>query len=60
MQDQVIASMRVHVERVIRLAKIYKILQHEFHAARRPLIDKIIYVCFAFANLGPTSFQSIF
>ena len=49
-RDRVIASKRVHVERVIGLAKTYKILQHEFHAARRPLIDKIIFVCFSLVN----------
>ena len=49
-QDRIIASKRVHVERVIGLAKTFKILQHEFHAARRPLIGKILYVCFALTN----------
>ena len=39
------------LERVFGLAKTYKILQREFHAARRPLSDKIIYVCFALLNL---------
>ena len=50
MRDRVIASKRVHVEKVIGLAKTFKILQHEFHAARRPMVDKIIYVCFALVN----------
>ena len=49
-RDRVIASKRVHVERVIGLAKTYKILKQEFHPARRPLMDKIIYVCFALVN----------
>ena len=49
-RDRVIASKRVHVERVIGLAKTFKILQREIRAERRPLMDKIIYVCFAFVN----------
>ena len=49
-RDRVIASKRVNVERVIGLAKTYKILKQEFHASRRPLMDKIIYVCFALVN----------
>ena len=49
-RDRVIASKRVHVERVIGLAKTFKILKQEFHPARRPLMDKIIYACFAFVN----------
>ena len=49
-RDGVFAFKRVHVERVIGLAKTYKILKYEFHAARRQMVDKVIYVCYALIN----------
>jgi hypothetical protein len=49
-QDRRVASKRVHVERIIGLAKKYKILQDELHHSKVPLADKIIFVCFVLCN----------
>ena len=44
--DRRIASKRIHVERVIGLAKTYKILKKELPAHRLFLGNRIINVCF--------------
>ena len=49
-EDRKIASKRVHVERVIGLAKHYKILQTKMDHSRTPAGGRIIYVCFALVN----------
>ena len=49
-EDRRIASKRVHVERVIQLAKTYKILTDKMDHSRTPIGGKIIYVCFALCN----------
>ena len=49
-EDRKIASKRVHVERIIGLAKHYKILQTKMDHSRVPLGGRIIYVCFALCN----------
>ena len=49
-EDRKIASKRVHVERVIGLAKTYKILQTKMDHSRVPIGGKIIFVCFALVN----------
>ena len=53
LKDRKIASKRVHVERVIGLAKQYKILTTKMDTQRVPYGGKIIYVCFALLNLRP-------
>ena len=50
-KDRKIASKRVHVERIIGLAKGYKILTTKMDANRTPYGGRIIYVCFALVNL---------
>jgi len=45
-KDRRIASKRVHVERVIGLAKTYKILQNEINHSFTPKGGRIIFVCF--------------
>ena len=50
-KDRKIASKRVHVERVIGLAKSYKILTTKMDANRVPFGGRIIFVCFALCNL---------
>ena len=52
-KDRKIASKRVHVERVIGLAKQYKILTKKMDIQRVPYGGRIIYVCFALLNLRP-------
>ncbi len=49
-QDRRIASKRVHVERVIGLAKTFRILKEELDRHYIPLGGRIIYVCFALTN----------
>lgn len=48
--DRRIASKRIHVERVIGLAKCFKILKYELPSSKVPLASRIVYVCFAIAN----------
>ena len=51
--DRRIAAKRIHVERVIGLAKTYNILAGEIHHSIRPLSKKIVFVCFARCNFKP-------
>ena len=52
-RDCRVAAKRIHVERVIGLAKTFKILTHDIHHSQRALADKIIFVCFALCNFKP-------
>ncbi len=52
-RDRRIASKRVHVERIIGLAKTYKILKEDLHHHYTPLGGRILYVCFALVNFRP-------
>jgi hypothetical protein len=49
-KDRRISSKRVHVERVIGLAKTYKILQNELDHSKTPHGGRILYVCFVLSN----------
>ena len=49
-KDRRIASKRVHVERIIGLAKTYKILQNELDHSKAPYGSRIVFVCFMLAN----------
>ncbi|XP_078487340.1 uncharacterized protein LOC144745224 [Ciona intestinalis] len=49
-KDRRIASKRIHVERVIGLAKTYKILKQPFTPSLTPLGGRIIFVCFMLTN----------
>lgn len=49
-KDRQIASKRIHVERVIGLAKTFKILRKELAAEKRQLGALIIFVCFMLSN----------
>lgn len=49
-RDRRIASVRVHVERVIGLAKTYRMLKNVLHASETKYGDKIIFVCFSLCN----------
>ena len=51
LNSSLISSRRIHVERVIGLAKTYKILKHELHQSKVMLGSRIVYVCFMLANL---------
>jgi hypothetical protein len=48
--DRRIASKRVHVERVIGLAKTYKMLQNEMDHSFTPKGGRIVFVCFVLTN----------
>ena len=48
--DKKVASKRIHVERVIGLAKTFKILKRELPAQRIVLGNRIINVCFLITN----------
>lgn len=50
LEDRKIASKRVHVERVIGLAKTYKILSTRLDHSRTPYGELIIFVCLALVN----------
>ena len=50
MKDRKIASKRVHVERIIGLAKTYKILTQPLNLTDAPLADAIVFTCFSLCN----------
>ena len=50
LKDRKIASKRVHVERIIGLAKTYKILSEPMNTWETQLSSDIIYVCFMLCN----------
>ena len=52
-EDRRIASKRVHVERIIALAKTFKIMDGTMDKNRVPYGGKIIFVCFALCNFRP-------
>jgi len=49
-RDRRIASKRIHIERVIGLAKTFKILKKELSHSKVHLGSRIIYICFAILN----------
>jgi hypothetical protein len=49
-QDRRIASKRVHVERVIGLAKKFKILAADLEHSKAPVGGRIVFVCFVLCN----------
>ena len=53
-EDRKIASKRVHVERVIGLAKHFKILKDEMHHKYLTIGGRILFVCFAICNFKPS------
>ena len=52
-KDRQISSKRVHVERVIGLAKTFKILKQQLSHQKTKLSGRIIYVCFVLVNFRP-------
>ncbi len=50
LKDRKIASKRVHVERVIGLAKTYRILTQPMNSSETQLSSDIIFVCFMLCN----------
>jgi hypothetical protein len=53
LRDRNIASKRVHVERIIGLAKVFKILKDELHHNYLPIGGRILFVCFSLCNFKP-------
>jgi hypothetical protein len=52
-KDRKIVSKRVHIERVIGLAKTYKILTEPMTSIETKLATEIIYICFMLCNFRP-------
>lgn len=50
MKDRLIASKRVHIERIIGLGKTYAILRQPMNQAQSPLASEIIKICFYLCN----------
>ena len=48
--DRRVASKRIHIERVIGLAKRYKILKGELSHSKLQLGSRIIFICFVLSN----------
>ena len=53
MRDRAIASKRVHVERIIGLAKTYKILTSPLNCTETLLASDILFICFMLVNFRP-------
>jgi hypothetical protein len=53
MGDRRISSKRVHVERIIGLAKTYKILTHPLNSTETLLASDILFICFVLVNFRP-------
>ena len=51
LNSSMLSSRRIHIERVIGLAKTYKMLKNELHQSKMLLGSRIVYVCFMLANL---------
>lgn len=49
-RDRTVASKRIHVERVIGLAKRFKIFKQELPSSKVPLASRIVYICFMLSN----------
>ncbi|XP_063437815.1 uncharacterized protein LOC134718896 [Mytilus trossulus] len=49
-RDRRVASKRIHIERVIGLAKRFKILKSELPNTKLSLNNRIVFVCFALTN----------
>ena len=48
--DRKLASKRVHIERIIGLAKTYKILKNPLNQSETILASDIIFICFMLCN----------
>ena len=49
-RDRKVASKRVHIERILGLAKTYKILKGLLQRNEIPIADDIIFICFMLCN----------
>ena len=49
-ENRKISSKRVHIERIIGLAKTFKILQEPMNSSKTKLSSEIIYICFMLCN----------
>lgn len=49
-RDRRVASIQIHVGRVIGLSKTFKILRHELPNSKLPLANRIVFVCFSLTN----------
>ncbi len=58
-RDRRIASKRVHVERIIGLAKTFRILKEELDHSYVCLGGRILFVCFALQNFRPSVMDNL-
>jgi len=49
-QDRRVAAKRIHIERVIGLAKTFKILERKMSCKKISEAHKIIFICFVITN----------
>ena len=52
-KDRKIANKRVHIGRIIGLAKTYKILTEPMTSTETKMATEIMYICFMLCNLRP-------
>jgi hypothetical protein len=53
LKDRAISSKRVHIERIIGLAKTYKILKEPLNVTETKLASELTFVCFMLCNFKP-------
>ena len=53
LKDRAISSKRVHIKRIIGLAKTYKILKESLNVTETKLASEITFVCFMLCNFKP-------
>lgn len=53
LKDRAISSKRIHIERIIGLAKTYKILKEPLNVTETKLASEITFVCFMLCNFKP-------
>ena len=53
LNDRKVSSKRIHIERVIGLARTYKILKQHMDPTITKLSGEIIFLCFALCNFRP-------
>ncbi|XP_067139420.1 uncharacterized protein [Centruroides vittatus] len=52
-RDRKISSKRIHIERIIGMARTYKILRQHMHPTVTKLGSEIIFICFMLCNFRP-------
>ena len=58
LKDRKVSSKRVHIERIIGLAKTYKILTESMTSTETKLATEIVFICFMLCNFRPCIISS--